>query len=71
MYTYTSHNDCDNVTARVALRQDGRYAVSLFDDDSGNQLPIVRIYTDRADAVAYADILAGIAAPTGDTCIYL
>jgi hypothetical protein len=71
MYTYTSHNDCDNVTARVALRQDGRYAVSLFDDDSGNQSPIVRIYTDRADAVAYADILAGIAAPTGNTYVYL
>jgi hypothetical protein len=71
MHTYTSHNACDNVTACVALRQDGRYAVSLFDDDSGNRLSIVRIYTDRADAVAYADILAGIAAPTGNTYVYL
>ena len=71
MYTYTSHNDCDNVTARVAVRQDGKFAVSLFDDDSGNQLPSLRIYMDHADAVAYADILAGITPPTGDTYIYL
>ena len=71
MHTYTVHNGRDNVTACVAIRQDGRYAVSLFDDDSGNQLPSLRIYMDRADAVAYADILAGVTPPTGNTYIYL
>ena len=59
--TYTAHNSQDNVTAYVAVRRDGRYAVALVDDDSGNTLPIVRICADRAEAIAYADVLAGIA----------
>ena len=69
-YTYTARNDRDNITAHVVVRQDGKYAVTRVDDDSGNTLPIVGIYANRADALAYAGILAGIAAPP-DCRIYV
>lgn len=64
MSTYTAHNATDNVTACVTQTARG-FVVQLIDDDSGNVLPIARIYPDRAAAVAYADILAGIGQPTG------
>ena len=68
--TYTLHNARDNVTVHVVVRPDGKYAVKLIDDDSGNTLPIVGIYANRADALAYAGSLAGIAAPP-DCRIYV
>jgi hypothetical protein len=70
MHTYTAHNARDNVTACVAETPRG-FAVTLYDDDSGNVLPFARVYPDRAAAVAYADILAGIGQPTGATYVYL
>lgn len=59
--TYTAHNSQDNVTAYVAVRHDGRYAVAVVDDDYWLHGAIVRICADRAEAIAYADVLAGIA----------
>ena len=45
------------ITAEVHLLRDGRYSVLLRDDESGEALPVLRIYSDEAEAIAYAESL--------------
>ena len=42
-----------NVTVRIAYTA-GRYSVTMRCDDSGNTLPMARVYSRFADALAYA-----------------
>jgi len=43
----------DNVTVRITYTS-GRYSVTMLDNDSGNVLPIARVYSRFTDALAYA-----------------
>ena len=51
------HNDEFQITSEVTQTDDGRWRVSLRDDDSGRTLAGVRFYTSEADALAYAERL--------------
>jgi len=46
----------DNVTVRIAYTA-GRYSVTMLDNDSGNVLPVARVYLRFTDALAYAGTL--------------
>lgn len=37
-----------------------RYCVRMRDDDSGNWLPVARVYSTEADALAYAQKISGL-----------
>lgn len=43
----------NNVTVRITYTS-GRYSVTMLDNDSGNVLPIARVYSRFTDALAYA-----------------
>ena len=45
------------ISAEVTQTPDGRWRVTLRDDDTGETLPSARIYTNEADALAYAEKL--------------
>jgi len=45
------------ISAEVSQMADGRWRVTLRDDDTGETLPSARIYTNEADALAYAEKL--------------
>ena len=55
MKTYANAEDA--VTAEVQQIPDGRFAVILRDNDSGEALPHIRIYVDESAAIAYAESL--------------
>jgi len=42
-----------NVTVRITYTS-GRYSVTMRCDDSGNVLPVARVYARFSDALAYA-----------------
>ena len=42
------------ISAEVSQMADGRWRVTLRDDDTGETLPSAKIYTLEADALAYA-----------------
>ena len=52
-------NDEDGLTVEVS-KGSGRYCVRMRDDDSGNWLPIARVYSTEADALAYAQKISGL-----------
>ena len=49
------HNDPQGVSDTSA-----RYCVRMRDDDSGNWLPVARVYSTEVDALAYAHHIAGV-----------
>jgi hypothetical protein len=46
----------DNVTVRIN-HYSSRYSVTMLDNDSGNVLPVARVYARFTDALAYAGTL--------------
>ena len=48
------HNDELEISSEVTQTPDGRWRVTLRDDDSGQTLDTVRFYSSEADALAYA-----------------
>ncbi len=52
-------NADDGVTAVVRARDDGRWGVTLRDDDSGLTVPVVHIFRRWSDAAAKALEIAG------------
>lgn len=44
------------VTVRITYTA-GRYSVTMLDNDSGNILPVARVYSRILDAVTYASSL--------------
>jgi len=46
----------DNVTVRITFTS-LRYSVTMLDNDSGNVLPVARVYSRFTDALAYAGTL--------------
>jgi hypothetical protein len=46
----------DNVTVRIN-HYSSRYSVTMLDNDSGNVLPVARVYSRFTDAMAYASTL--------------
>lgn len=58
IYTDTIHG----VQARIAVRQDGRYAVTVRDLDADEVLPVAKIFPDFASADALAREIVGGAA---------
>ena len=52
----------NNIEARIALRRDGRFAVTLRDLDADEVFPVAKIYSDFAKADAVAREIAGGAA---------
>jgi hypothetical protein len=47
----------DNVTVRIN-HYSSRYSVTMLDNDSGNLLPVARVYSRFTDALAYAGSIA-------------
>jgi len=45
------------ISAEVSQMADGRWRVTLRDDDTGETLPSAGIFTMEADALAYAEKL--------------
>lgn len=58
IYTDTTNG----VQARIAVRQDGRYAVTVRDLDADEVLPVAKIFPDFASADALAREIVGGAA---------
>ena len=54
-------NPDDGTTVEVSHAA-ARYCVRMRDDDSGNWLPVARVYSTESDALAYAHHIAGVAA---------
>tara|TARA_R110000868_G_scaffold306175_1_gene567226 strand:+ start:2512 stop:2688 length:177 start_codon:yes stop_codon:yes gene_type:complete len=48
------HNDELQISSEVSQMADGRWRVTLRDDDTGQTLDTVRFYSSEADALAYA-----------------
>jgi len=46
----------NNVTVRIN-HYSSRYSVTMLDNDSGNVLPVARVYARFTDALAYAGTL--------------
>ena len=57
----TITNTDDGTTVEVSHAA-ARYCVRMRDDDSGNWLPVARVYSTEVDALAYAHHIAGVAA---------
>lgn len=57
---YGISNPETHISGRVYLREDGRYAVTLYDNDSGETFPEVRIYRCEVDAMDKADDYAAL-----------
>ena len=51
------HNDEFMITSEVMQTDDGRWRVMLRCDDSGQTLDTIRVYSNEADALAYAEKL--------------
>ena len=51
------HNDELQISSEVTQTPDGRWRVTLRDDDTGQTLDTVRFYTTEADALAFAEKL--------------
>ena len=49
------HNEEFMITSEVMPTDDGRWRVMLRDDDSGQMVGGARVYTNEADALAYAE----------------
>ena len=45
------------ISAEVTQTPDGRWRATLRDDDTGETVPSAKIYTNEADALAYAEKL--------------
>ena len=58
MIIETFKNELDGLESRIATRDDGRFAVSLFDTDAQQPVFILRIYDDLEPARVYACRLA-------------
>ncbi len=43
------------ISAEVSRMADGRWRVTLRDDDTGETVPSAKIFTLEADALAYAE----------------
>ena len=52
-------NTDDGTTVEVS-HASARYCVRMRDDDSGNWLPVARVYSTEVDALAYAHKIAGV-----------
>lgn len=50
----------DNGTTVEVSHASARYCVRMRDDDSGNWLPVARVYSTESDALAYAHKIAGV-----------
>jgi len=48
------HNEEFMISSEVTQTPDGRWRVTLRDDDTGETVPSARIFTLEADALAYA-----------------
>ena len=51
------HNPEYQITSEVTQTPDGRWRVMLRDDDSGQTVGGARVYTNEADALAFAEKL--------------
>lgn len=51
------HNEEFMITSEVVQTPNGWWKVTLRDDDTGETLPSAKIYTNEADALAYAEKL--------------
>jgi hypothetical protein len=49
------HNDEFQITSEVTQTPDGRWRVTLRDDDSGQTVGPARFYAIQIDALAYAE----------------
>ena len=49
------HNEEFQITSEVMPTPDGRWRVMLRDDDSGQTVGGARVYTNEADALAFAE----------------
>ena len=49
------HNEEFMISSEVTQTPDGRWRVMLRDDDSGQTVGGARVYTNEADALAYAE----------------
>ena len=54
----TITNTDDGTTVEVS-HASARYCVRMRDDDSGNWLPVARVYSTEGDAIAYARKIIG------------
>ena len=52
-------DNATGVQARIAVRQDGRYAVTVLDLDANEVLPVAKIFSDFASADALARQIVG------------
>jgi len=55
----TITNTDDGMTVEVS-HASARYCVRMRDDDSGNWLPVARVYSTEVDAIAYAHKIIGV-----------
>ena len=55
----TITNTDDGTTVEVSHAA-ARYCVRMRDDDSGNWLPVARVYSTEGDAIAYAYKIIGV-----------
>jgi hypothetical protein len=55
----TITNTDDGMTVEVSYAS-ARYCVRMRDDDSGNWLPVARVYSTEVDALAYAHKIIGV-----------
>ena len=55
----TITNTDDGTTVEVSHAA-ARYCVRMRDDDSGNWLPVARVYSTEGDAIAYARKIIGV-----------
>ena len=51
------HNEEFMISSEVTQTPDGRWRVMLRDDDSGQTVGGARVYTNEADALAFAEKL--------------
>jgi hypothetical protein len=52
-------NPDEGMTVEVS-HASARYCVRMRDDDSGNWLPVARVYSTEVDALAYAHKIIGV-----------
>jgi hypothetical protein len=52
-------DNATGVQARIAVRTDGRYAVTVLDLDANEVLPVAKIFSDFASADALARQIVG------------
>lgn len=52
-------DNANGVQARIAVRTDGRFAVTVCDLDAGEVVPVAKIFSDFASADALARQIVG------------